>query len=369
MADITIPKELLPEDGRFGCGPSKVRDEAMDAFHQSGRSVMGTSHRKAPVKDMIARIRTGMAAYFHLPEDYTVALSNGGATLFWDAATFGLIEARSAHAVFGEFSSKFAHSVDLAPHLDDAVRIEAPPGFAPKVDPVDGVDVYALTHNETSTGVAMPVRRPSEDGLVLVDATSAAGAMAVDPHEFDAYYFSPQKAFGAEAGLWVALLSPAAQERIRALGATRPTPPSLDLSIVLDNSEQNQTYNTSAVASLFFLAHSVEAMAERGFDAIVAEAKDRSAIIYEWAEAREWAEPFVHDDMNRSAVVATVNLADHIHAAEVNRILRANGIYDTDAYRKLGTNQLRVGLWPSMPLADVQAFTASVDYVVEQLTS
>lgn len=368
MADIRIPQDRLPKNGRFGSGPSVVRDAALDAFNDTGRAVMGTSHRKQPVKDLVGRIRSGLVDYFHLPEDYTVALGNGGATLFWDAATFGLIEQRSAHAVFGEFSSKFAKSVDLAPHLDDAVRIDAPVGTHPEMGEVEGVDAYALTHNETSTGVTMPIRRPSDHGLVLVDATSGAGAIAVDPLEYDAYYFSAQKAFGAEGGLWFALLSPAAQERIRTLGAKRPTPPSLDLLTALDNSEKDQTYNTPAISSLFFMANSVEWLAQRGFDTVCAEAKDRSAIVYEWAEARDWAMPFVADDMHRSPVVATIDLADTIDANEVNKILRANGIVDTDAYRKLGRNQLRLGLWPATTLDDVHALVSAIDYVVEQLS-
>ena len=367
MADITIPQELLPADGRFGSGPSVVRSAALDALNTAGRAVMGTSHRKAPVKDLVGRIRRGLTDYFGLPDGYTVALGNGGATLFWDAATFGLIEQHSAHAVFGEFSSKFASSVDLAPHLDDAVRIQADPGTYPNVDPVDGVDVYALTHNETSTGVTMPIRRPASDALVVVDATSGAGAIAVDPDEYDAYYFSAQKAFGAEGGIWFALLSPAAQQRIRALGASRPTPPSLNLLTALDNSEKDQTYNTPAVASLFLMANSVEWLNERGFDTVCAEAKDRSAIVYEWAESRAWATPFVADDVKRSPVVATIDLADHIDASQVNTVLRANGIVDTDAYRKLGRNQLRLGLWPATSLADVEALVASIDYVVDHL--
>lgn len=368
MADIIIPTELRPQDGRFGSGPSLVRGAALDAFNDAGRAIMGTSHRKQPVKDLVGRIRAGLTDYFHLPEGYTVALGNGGATLFWDAATFGLIEQRSAHAVFGEFSSKFAKSVDLAPHLDDAVRIESETGTYPVMGEVEGVDVYALTHNETSTGVTMPVRRPSEDGLVLVDATSGAGAIAVDPHEYDAYYFSAQKAFGAEGGIWFALLSPDAQDRIRRLGASRPTPPSLDLLLALDNAEKDQTYNTPAVASLFFMAESVDWLNARGFDTVCAEAKDRSAIVYEWAEAHEWATPFVADDMKRSPVVATIDLDDRIDANEVTKILRVNGIVDTDAYRKLGRNQLRLGLWPATSLADVEALVASIDYVVDHLS-
>ncbi|WP_370326247.1 phosphoserine transaminase [Euzebya sp.] len=369
-ADITIPPDLLPADGRFGCGPSKVRQASVEALAASGTRYLGTSHRQPAVKGLVGRIRAGMRDHFGLPEDYEVILGNGGATAFWDAACFGLIERRSAHAVFGEFSGKFAASARIAPHLEDPVLVESEPGTHPTVGRVEGVDVYALTHNETSTGVAMPLTRPAGNGLVLVDATSGAGAIDFDPAEVDAYYFSPQKAFGAEGGIFVALLSPAAQARIGAIRASgRPTPPSLDLSIALDNSTKDQTYNTPAVSSLFLLADNVEWLIDRGGLAAVAkETAAKSQVIYDWAEAREWATPFVTDPAMRSPVVCTVDLDDAIDAGEVSAVLRANGIVDTEAYRKLGRNQLRLGTFPAVDHADVEALVASIDHVVAALT-
>lgn len=369
MSDITIPADLLPADGRFGCGPSKVRQESLDALAAAGASVVGTSHRKPAVKDLVGRIRAGMREYFALPEDYEVALTNGGATYFWDAACYSLIEQRSAHAVFGEFSGKFAKSAAIAPHLQDPVLVESEVGTHPRMERVEGVDVYALTHNETSTGVTMPVTRPAGNGLVLVDATSGAGAIELDPTEADVYYFSPQKAFGAEGGLCVALVSPAAQARIGGIRATgRAIPPSMDLSIVLDNSAKDQTYNTPAVSSLFLLADNVEwLLAQGGLAAVAKASREKSDIIYRWAESREWATPFVTAPEERSPVVCTIDLADTIEATEVSDILRANGILDTDAYRKLGRNQLRLGVFPAVDTADVEALVACIDHVVEAM--
>jgi phosphoserine aminotransferase len=368
-ADITIPADLLPADGRFGCGPSKVRQQSLDALAASGGTYMGTSHRKPAVKGLVGRIRAGMREHFGLPEDYEVVLSNGGATFFWDAACFGLIEQRSAHAVFGEFSSKFAASARLAPHLDDPVTVESEVGSHPTLERVEGVDVYALTHNETSTGVTMPIRRPAGNGLVLVDATSGAGAIDVDVTEADAYYFSPQKAFGAEGGMYVALLSPAAQARIGAIRATgRYVPPSLDLATVLDNSAKDQTYNTPAVSSLFLLADSVDwLLAQGGLSAVAKASAEKAQIVYGWAEARDWASPFVADPAMRSPVVCTIDLDDRLDAAEVSSVLRANGILDTEAYRKLGRNQLRLGVFPAVDAADVEALVASIDFVVDAM--
>jgi phosphoserine aminotransferase len=369
-ADITLPPDLLPSDGRFGCGPSKVRQASVDALAASGSTYLGTSHRKPAVKGLVGRIRSGLRTYFDLPDDYEVVLGNGGATFFWDAACYGLIEQRSAHAVFGEFSSKFAACATIAPHLDDPVVVKADTGSHPTLERIDGVDAYALTHNETSTGVSMPVVRPAGNGLVLVDATSGAGAIAVDPAEFDAYYFSPQKAFGAEGGMFVALLSPSAQARIGGIRANgRPTPPSLDLSLVLDNSAQDQTYNTPAVSSLFLLADSVDWLnAQGGLQAVAGAAKDKSAIVYDWAEAREWATPYVAESAMRSPVVCTVDLDDAIDASEVSEVLRANGILDTEAYRKLGRNQLRLGVFPAVDSADVEILVAAIDHVVDALS-
>lgn len=371
MSDITIPADLLPADGRFGCGPSKVRQSSVERLAAAGPTILGTSHRKPAVKDLVGRIRDGMRAYFGLPEDYEVAITNGGATFFWDAACYGLIERRSAHAVFGEFSGKFAKSAAIAPFLEDPVLVESEVGTHPTMGRVEDVDVYALTHNETSTGVTMPITRPAGNGLVLVDATSGAGAIEFDPTEVDAYYFSPQKAFGAEGGICLALLSPAAQARIGGIRATgRPTPPSLDLSTVLDNSAKNQTYNTPAVSSLFLLADSVEWLLEEGGLAAVAKAsKEKSGLVYAWAESRDWATPFVANPAERSPVVCTIDLDDAIDATQVSAVLRANGILDTDAYRKLGRNQLRLGVFPAVDTADVEALVASIDHVVEALTA
>ncbi len=369
-ADITIPADLLPADGRFGCGPSKVRQESVDALAASGATYLGTSHRKPAVKGLVARTRAGMREYFGLPEDYEVVLSNGGATFFWDAACYGLIDRRSAHAVFGEFSGKFAASAGIAPHLEDPVIVEAPVGTHPTMERIEGVDVYALTHNETSTGVTMPITRPAGNGLVLVDATSGAGAIDVDITQADAYYFSPQKAFGAEGGMYVALLSPDAQARIAAITASgRPIPPSLDLFTVLDNSTKDQTYNTPAVSSLFLLADSVEwLLSQGGLSAVAKSSVEKAQIIYSWAESRDFATPFVTDAGMRSPVVCTIDIDDAIDATEVSEVLRANGILDTDAYRKLGRNQLRLGVFPAVETADVEALVSSIDHVVAALT-
>lgn len=369
MTDITIPADLLPADGRFGCGPSKVRQESVEALAAAAPTLLGTSHRKPAVRNLVGRIREGMRDYFNLPEDHEVVVTNGGATFFWDAACFGLIEQRSAHAVFGEFSGKFAKAAAIAPHLQDPLTVESEMGTHPEMGRVDGVDVYALTHNETSTGVTMPVERPAGNGLVLVDATSGAGAIEFDPGEVDAYYFSPQKAFGAEGGICVVLLSPAAQARIGGIRATgRAIPPSLDLSIMLDNAAKDQTYNTPAVASLFLLADSVQWLQEQGGLAGVAKAsRAKSGLVYDWAEAREWATPFVADPAKRSPVVCTIDLSEDIDAAEVSTVLRANGVLDTEAYRKLGRNQLRLGVFPAVDTGDVEKLLACIDHVVEAL--
>lgn len=369
IPDITIPADLVPADGRFGCGPSKVRQASVDALAASGARYLGTSHRQPAVRSLVGRVRCGLAEYFALPDGYEVVLSNGGATYFWDAATYGLIERRSAHAVFGEFSGKFAASAAIAPHLEDPVLVEAAPGSHPAMGRIEGVDAYALTHNETSTGVAMPLSRPAGNGLVLVDATSGAGAIAFDPTQVDAYYFSPQKAFGAEGGMFLALLSPDAQARIGALRATgRPTPPSLDLALVLDNSGKDQTYNTPAVSSLFLLADNVEwLLGQGGLKAVAKAAVAKSGMVYDWADAREWATPYVTDPAMRSPVVCTIDLDDVIDAAGVSAVLRANGILDTEAYRKLGRNQLRLGVFPAVEAADVEALLACIDHVVDAL--
>jgi phosphoserine aminotransferase len=369
MADITLPEELVPADGRFGSGPSKVRQEVVSLLGLVAPHLLGTSHRKPAVKDQVGRIRGGLQQLFTLPDGYEVVLGNGGATLFWDAAVFSLIQQRSAHAVFGEFSSKFAKAAAGAPFLAAPHIVESEPGTYPEVKPVDDVDLYALTHCETSTGVAMPVIRPAYDGLVAVDATSAAGGIMFDPREVDAYYFSPQKAFASEGGLWVALLSPAALEAVDTIKQSdRAVPAILDLSIAVENSRANQTYNTPAVATLFLMAEQIEWMlGNGGLDWSSQQCTQKAYHVYDWADASDYATPFVTDPGARSTVVCTIDLDDSVSADEVSKVLRRNGILDTESYRKLGRNQLRFAVFPAVDLADVQVLTAAVDYVVEAL--
>ena len=371
MPDITIPAELLPADGRFGSGPSKVRSDAVARLARVAPDLLGTSHRRPAVKDQVRRIRSGLAEFFGLPDGYEVALGNGGATLFWDAAVFSLIQQRSAHAVFGEFSSKFAKAAGAAPFLDAPVIFDSAPGTYPTVEAVEGVDLYGLTHSETSTGVAMPVIRPAYDALVAVDATSAAGAMAFDPAEVDVYYFSPQKAFASEGGLWLALLSPAAIERLAAVKASgRHIPAMLDVSVALDNSRSDQTYNTPAIATLFLMAEQIEWMnAQGGLDWAAKDCAAKADHIYSWAEGADYAQPFVADPSARSTVVCTVDLDESVSADEVSAVLRRNGILDTEAYRKLGRNQLRFAVFPAIDYDDVRRLTASIDHVAEALRS
>lgn len=370
MADLTIPTALLPEDGRFGCGPSRVTRAALDELVRLAPSVLGTSHRQAPVRGEVGRLRAGIRALLDVPEGYEVIVTVGGATAFWDAAVFGLIERRSQHAVFGEFSGKFAAAAAAAPWLEKPVLLQAEPGTRPDVAPVpDGVDVQALTHNETSTGVMQdPVR--VDDALVVVDATSGAGGLPVDLNAVDVYYFSLQKGFASDGGLTVAVASPRALDRIGHIAASdRYIPAFLDLATVVDNSRKDQTYNTPAIATIVLARAQIEAMlAEHGgLDGVVAEQRRKADHLYGWAEARPWATSFVTDPAARSLVVATVDL-DGVDANEVSAVLRANGIVDTDAYRKLGRNQLRIGMFPAVPLADLEALTASIDHVVAQLT-
>ena len=367
---LVIPPELLPADGRFGCGPSKVRPEQIDAVVAAATSIIGTSHRQAPVRGLVGDVRRGLGELFALPDGWEVALSNGGTTVFWDIAAFGLVERRSQHLVFGEFSSKFADACVAAPYLDTPSVISADPGDHP--DPVAdaAVDVYALTHNETSTGVAMNLTRPeraADDQLVLVDATSAAGGLPWDPTDVDVYYFAPQKCFAADGGLWVAACSPAAIERIERISASgRWRPASLDLAIALDNSRLDQTYNTPAVTTLVLFADQLSWMLELGGLAACAKRSQASAEhLYGWAEARAWATPFVADPVKRSNVVATIDLDDTIDASKLNAALRVNGIVDTDGYRKLGRNQIRVGMFPAIETSDIAALTASIDHLVE----
>jgi len=368
-ADFVIPRDMLPCDGRFGCGPSKVRDAQLDALAGGGRRLMGTSHRQPPVKKLVGSVRAGLRELFSLPDGWEVVLGNGGSTVFWDVATFGLIERRSEHLVFGEFSQKFADAAAAAPHLGDLVVVAGEPGTHPQPVAAD-VDAYCLTHNETSTGVAMQLVRPrfAGDALVLVDATSAAGGLAWSPQEVDVYYFAPQKSFASDGGLWIACCSPRAVERIERIAASgRWTPASLDLKIALDNSRADQTYNTPAIATLFLLDQQVHWMLENGgLDWCAQRTNDSARIIYEWAERSAYASPFVASTSQRSNVVATIDL-DGVSANDVNAALRHNGIVDTDGYRKLGRNQLRVGMFPAVEPADVAALTRCVDFVVEKL--
>ena len=373
---LVIPDELKPADGRFGCGPSKVRPEALARLSGAGAAVMGTSHRQKPVKALVGEIRSGLGELFSLPDGYQVALGNGGATAFWDAAACGLIERRSLHLSFGEFSKKFASVSAGAPFLEEPVTISADPGDAP--DPAwvgpqavaAGADLIAWAHNETSTGVMVPVTRPdgAEGALVAIDATSGAGGLPVDVSAADVYYFAPQKGFAADGGLWLALLSPAAQERIATLaGAERWIPESLSLSTALENSLKDQTYNTPAVATLFLLAEQLRWMLDGGgLDWCVARTSASSAHLYGWAEASDYATPFVADPAKRSLVVGTIDFDERIDAAALAATLRANGILDVEPYRKLGRNQLRIGMFPAVETADVQALTACVDWVIER---
>nr|WP_242900579.1 phosphoserine transaminase [Actinomadura terrae] len=370
---IAIPADIKPADGRFGCGPSKVRPEQLAALAESGSTYMGTSHRQKPVKSVVGRVREGLAQLFSLPEGYEVLLSNGGTTAFWDAAAFGLVRQRSQHLTFGEFSSKFAKVTTGAPWLGTPTVISSEPGTHPEASAEEDVDVYALTHNETSTGVAMPIRRPAgttaRDGLVLVDATSGAGGLPVDVTETDVYYFAPQKCFAADGGLWVALASPAALERINEIASSdRYVPEFFNLKTVVDNSAKDQTYNTPAVATLLLLADQIEWMnGQGGLDWTTARTAESSQRLYTWAEKTSYTSPFVADPAQRSRVVGTIDFSDAVDAAAVAKVLRANGIVDTEPYRKLGRNQLRIGMFPAIDPADVEALTACVDYVVERL--
>ena len=372
MTKIVIPGELRPADGRFGSGPSKVRPEQLAALAGSGASYLGTSHRQAPVRSLVGRVREGLAELFSLPDGYQVVLGNGGTTAFWEVAAFGLIAGRSSHLSFGEFSAKFASVTRSAPWLADPAIIASEPGSHPQPRAEPGVDTYALTHNETSTGVAMPIRRVpgADDGaLVIVDATSAAGGLAVDVGETDAYYFAPQKCFGSDGGLWIALLSPAALDRSAAIaGSGRYIPEFFSLPVAIGNSAKQQTYNTPSVATLLLLAEQVEWMLGLGgLGWAAARTAGSSSRLYTWAEKSEYATPFVADPAMRSQVVGTIDFAGSVDAAAVAAELRANGIVDTDSYRKLGRNQLRIGTFPAVEPADVEALTACIDYVLERL--
>jgi phosphoserine aminotransferase len=370
LPDISLPSDLLPADGRFGSGPSKVRPDAVEALFKTGDEYLGTSHRKAAVKFMVAALRNGVAELLSLPDGYEVALGNGGTTAFWDAASFQLIEQRSQHLSFGEFSSKFAKVTADAPHLGDPQVIESEPGTAPVAVAAEGIDAYCLTHNETSTGVATELKRPDgAEGLVLVDATSGAGGLRTDMSQTDAYYFAPQKALAADGGLWISALSPAAVERIERLKGERWTPAFLDLGTALDNSRKDQTYNTPALTTVFLVVQQLEWILHNGGLPWAAARCDRSAeIIYSWAEKSEFATPFVQDPSLRSHVVATIDFDDSVWAEGLSTILRKNGIVDTESYRKLGRNQLRIALFPAIDPEDVEALTHCIDYIVERLS-
>ena len=370
-AEIIIPSGIKPVDGRFGCGPSKIRPEALAALSASGNSILGTSHRQKPVKNVVKRVREGLTSLFNLPEGYEVVLGNGGSTAFWDIATFGLIEERSQHLVFGEFSSKFASAAKEAPFLGEPTVIKTEPGSHPVSVAEAGIDVYALTHNETSTGVAMPIIRPTgtDGAIVLVDATSAAGGLMVEAKEFDTYYFAPQKSFASDGGLWIAIMSPAAiarAEKIKASG--RWVPAFFDLGIAIENSRLDQTYNTPALVTLMLLAEQIEWMnANGGLSFAAGRSTQSSDILYSWAEKTSYTTPFVTDPAMRSKVVGTINFDDAIDATKIAAALRANGIVDTEPYRKLGKNQLRVGMFPAVDPSDVEALTKCIDHVVAAL--
>ena len=367
---LRIPAELLPRDGRFGAGPSKVRDDQMRALAADATTYMGTSHRQATVRNKVGEVRDGLRALFRLPDGYEVLLGNGGTTAFWDAATFHLVERQSQHLSFGEFSSKFASCVQAAPHLGEPQIIESAVGTHPYAVAHDDVDLYALTHNETSTGVMLKIERPlGASGIVAVDATSGAGGLLVDPTQFDCYYFAPQKSFASDGGLWLALCSPAAIERIERIAASgRWTPAFFDLKIALDNSRLNQTYNTPALATIHLLASQIAWMNNNGgLEFSAGRSRTSADTLYTWAEASDFATPFVNNPGERSNVVGTIDFSDEIDAATIATVLRANGVVDTEPYRKLGRNQLRIAMFPSVDPEDVASLCASINYVVGNL--
>jgi phosphoserine aminotransferase len=375
VADVTsirIPDEIKPADGRFGCGPSKVRPEAVSALSKVATTYLGTSHRQKTVRDQVKRLREGIAQFFGLPEGYEVIISNGGTTAFWEVATFGLIQDKAQFASFGEFGAKFAAAAKAAPFLSDPTVRKADPGSAPSLVAEAGVDVYGTPHNETSTGVAVPIRRvPGADpnALLLVDATSGAGGLEVDLREADVYYFAPQKAFASDGGLWIALMSPAALARAAEVKESgRYIPAFLDLMTAIENSRLEQTYNTPALATIFMAAEQTDWMnAHGGLSWAAKRTAESAGVIYGWAERSPVATPFVTDPGLRSNVVATIDFVDSVDAGAVAKALRANGIVDTEPYRKLGRNQLRVALFPAIEPADVEALTASIDYVLDRL--
>ncbi|WP_347350917.1 phosphoserine transaminase [Intrasporangium sp.] len=368
---VTIPRDLLPSDGRFGSGPSKVRPEQVDYLSSISRTVLGTSHRQAPVRNLVGAVREGLASLFSLPEDYEVVLGNGGSTAFWDIAAFGLVRDRAQHLSFGEFSSKFAKVTLRAPFLGEPTIIESPPGTLAEPKAEAGVDVYAWPHNETSTGVMAPVRRVERTGdtLVLVDATSGAGGLPVDVREADVYYFAPQKSFASDGGLWLALFSPAALARVEQIAATdRWVPDFFSLPTAIENSRKNQTYNTPAVATLAMLAAQLEWLnGNGGLSWATSRTEDSSTRLYEWAERTSYTTPYVAEPAARSRVVGTIDFDDAVDAAAVAGVLRANGVVDVEPYRKLGRNQLRVAMFPAVEPEDVTRLTRCIDHVVAAL--
>ncbi|MCW2783112.1 MAG: phosphoserine aminotransferase [Marmoricola sp.] len=371
---INIPDSLKPADGRFGAGPSKIQTSHLDALAATGSSLMGTSHRQAPVRNTVGRVRDGVRELFNLPDDYEVVLGNGGATAFWDVATFGLIREKSQHLTFGEFSSKFAKAAADAPFLKDPSVITSDPGSCPVPKAEAGVDAYAWAHNETSTAVMAPIQRvpgtTAADSLVLIDATSGAGGLPVDFSQVDAYYFAPQKCFASDGGLWVAIMSPAALERAAELGASdRWVPAFFDLPTAIEQSRLNQTYNTPAVATLFLMAEQLDWMnGEGGLDAMVKRTTASSDALYGWAEKTSFTTPYVANPEHRSLVIGTIDFDESIDATLIAKALRANGIVDTEPYRKLGRNQLRIAMYPAVDPADVEALTGCIDYVVGEIS-
>ena len=367
---ITIPAELLPADGRFGAGPSKIQTSHLDALAATGASLMGTSHRQAPVRNTVGRVRDGLATFFDLPEGYEVVLGNGGATAFWDIATFGLIRNKSQHLAFGEFSSKFAKAAADAPWLEAPSVIKSDPGSLPEPVAEEGIDVYAWAHNETSTAVMAPIRRVADDdSLVLVDATSGAGGLPVDLNQVDAYYFAPQKCFASDGGLWIALMSPKALARAEEIAGTdRHIPAFFDLPTAIDNSSKNQTYNTPSIATVFLMAEQLDWMnSQGGLTGMVERTTASSDALYGWAEKTEYTTPYVEDPTHRSLVIGTIDFDESIDATLIAKALRANGIVDTEPYRKLGRNQLRIAMYPAIDPSDVEKLTGAIDYVVGQL--
>ncbi|MFI9010432.1 phosphoserine transaminase [Actinosynnema sp. NPDC053489] len=368
---LVLPSDLLPSDGRFGCGPSKVRPEALAALAAEGAALMGTSHRQKPVKSLVGSVRAGLRELFSLPEGYEVVLGNGGTTAFWDAAAFGLVRERAQHFTYGEFSSKFAKVTNDAPFLGESIVVKADPGSAPGITYAEGADLVGWAHNETSTGVAVPVSRPagSDGALVAIDATSGAGGLPVDPADFDVYYFAPQKCFASDGGLWIALMSPAALERVAEIGASgRWVPEFLSLTTALDNSTKDQTYNTPSLATLFLLDNQIQwILGNGGLQWAVERTADSSSRLYSWAESTSYTTPYVADPAHRSQVVGTIDFDDSVDAAAVAKVLRANGVVDVEPYRKLGRNQLRVAMFPAVEPTDVSTLTKAVDWVVSQL--